>query len=159
MDPANGTGMDLLRGTNHENGTCDALWSDKADGNPYLYVLMMHILQHLKTYHSDSLDHDDNAAVCQMSELVQTLLNPSNSYCEDHVESWGSFPHLQDNEVAFGLLLHLHAAVIACACFDSENDDQLGLHDQHTVSCTYKHNVQLVPSTDIISVHIRLSIL
>jgi hypothetical protein len=58
--------MDLLHGTNHENVTCDVLWSDKADGNPYLHVLMMHILQHPRTCHNGSLDHNDNAAVCQM---------------------------------------------------------------------------------------------
>jgi hypothetical protein len=63
------------------------------------------------------------------------------------VGSWGSLPHLQDNEVAFGLLFHLHAAVIACAGFDSENDDQLGLHGQHIVSCMYKHTVFIFPPT------------
>jgi hypothetical protein len=49
--------------------------------------LMMHTLQLPGTCHNGSPGHNDNAVVCQMSEKVQTLLNPNNSYCEDPVRS------------------------------------------------------------------------
>jgi hypothetical protein len=68
MGPANGTGMNLQHETDHENVICDVPWSDKPGGNPCLHVSMMHILQHLETCHNGSLDHNDNAVVCQMFE-------------------------------------------------------------------------------------------
>jgi hypothetical protein len=92
--PANGTGMNLQHGTDHEIVICDVLWFDKAGGNPYLHVLMMHTLQHPGTCHSGSPGHNDNDVVCQMSEKLQTRLNPNNSYCEDPVRNWGNPPHL-----------------------------------------------------------------
>jgi hypothetical protein len=141
MGSANGTGMNLQHGTDHETVICDVLWSDKVDGNPCLRVLMMHILQHPVTCHNDSPDHNDG--VCQMFEKVQTLLNPNNSCCEDPVRSWSNPPHLQDNEVVLGVLLHLHAAV-ASADVDNENDDHLALHGHHTVSYTYRPHCYLM---------------